>query len=417
MSNNENNLTQNDSPAGEFLQSEVWRSFQASVGRKTFRFEGDNFWANIILHTLPVVGEYFYVPRGPILKISNFKFQISNQNQISNVKISKEIQELIGLAKKNNAGWIRIEPANDEILEKIKAWTSNVHNGHLMSRNISIVKAPHDVQPREIFVIDIAKSEEELLAEMKAKTRYNIKLAEKRGVNVFAITKTQDTRYKQNSKSKFQISNQTQSSNDKKSNQYIEEFLRLTVVMAKRQGIVAHPAEYYHKMLENIPGDILKLYVAEYEGKIIAANLVVFYGDTGIYLHGASDDNFRNVMAPYLLQWRQICDAKKAGCVRYDFGGVKTYSMQHETCNKNSWEGITKFKLGFSPQTLPTVFPGSYDIIINSPKYGLYQSIRKIKNACKFLAYIRQNKSNREEKNKEQLTKKIKDLTDFAGIV
>jgi lipid II:glycine glycyltransferase (peptidoglycan interpeptide bridge formation enzyme) len=360
-----NNFSQNNSPTGEFLQSEDWRKFQESVGRKTFHSEGENFWANIILHTLPVVGNYFYIPHGPIF---NFQFSIFNQDQSFNDKISKQIQGLVDLAKENNAGWIRIDPGNAEILENIRKNTKH-----------KIVKAPHDMQPKEIFVIDIMKSEEELLAEMKPKTRYNIRLAEKKGISLRTTNQYEYT------------------------NGDIDEFLRLTAVMAKRQGIVAHPAEYYRKMFEFIPGDILKLYVAQYEGKVIAANLVVFYGDTCIYLHGASDDNFRSVMAPYLLQWEQIKDAKKAGCTRYDFGGVKNPPHPDPLLSKergqnsedspspyqgeggrrpdevNSWSGITKFKLGFSPKNLPTIFPGSYDVIVNPLKYQAYRFMQKIK--------------------------------------
>jgi len=210
------------------------------------------------------------------------------------------------------------------------------------------------MQPKEIFIVDISKSEEQLLAEMKAKTRYNIRLAEKRGVIVREI------------------------SNKK----YIDEFLRLTKVMAKRQGIAVHPEDYYRKMLETIPGDILKLYVAEYQGKVIATNLVIFFGDTCTYLHGASDDEYRNVMAPYLLQWRQVLDAKKAGCEKYDFGGINTRYKIQDT-RYNSWAGITKFKLGFSPNTAPVTFPGSYDIILNQGKYWGYRMIQKMKSWVK----------------------------------
>jgi len=324
----------------------------------------------------------------------------TGRQEKDNEKLKNNFDELIRLAKENNAGWIRIDPETDELLEAIRKNTK-----------YKIAKAPHDMQPKELYVIDIAKSEEELLAEMKAKTRYNIKIAQKRGVDIFTINlltgqagKTQDTclpdrqaRDKQYSKDKSQNSNQIQNINDKNFKFYVDEFIRLTSVMAKRQGITAHPEKYYRKMVEVIPGDNLKLYVAEYENKIIAANLVVFYGDTCVYLHGASDDNFRNVMAPYLLQWRQICDAKKAGCARYDFGGIKAANLptgqagsepayakasagKRETVNnRNTWGGITKFKTGFSPKTLPTDFPGSYDIVIDPKKYWLYRMIQKIK--------------------------------------
>jgi lipid II:glycine glycyltransferase (peptidoglycan interpeptide bridge formation enzyme) len=83
-------------------------------------------------------------------------------------------------------------------------------------------------------------------------------------------------------------------------------------------------------------------------------------------------------MAPHLLQWRQILDAKKAGCERYDFGGVRTHNMEHGTWN-NSWAGITKFKTGFAPDAQPIRFPGCYDIILKPAKYNLYRALQKIK--------------------------------------
>jgi len=396
MLNDQEKFIQANSPDGGFLQSSEWQKFQAAVGRKTHNISADGFWANIVEHTLPVVGKYFYVPRGPVMPIFNFQFSISKQFSNLNDKISKQIQELIDLAKKENAGWVRVEPGTGDILEIIKAWTSDVqmHSGHPMS--LKIVKAPHDMQPKEVFIIDISKTEEELLAEMKSKTRYNVRLAEKKGVMVKEI-----------SNDKLQIANEAsaltrkddcsstrggQNPNDKnESEKYISEFLRLVKVTAKRDGITTHPESYYRKMLETIPNDILKLYVAEYEGRVIAANLVLFYGETCTYMHGASDDTERNVMAPYLLQWTQIKDAKSAGCIKYDFGGVKMLqpirpattppqpSPEYRGGGSTKWAGITKFKTGFSPNTVATRFPGSYDIIINPRMYWLYRMIQKVK--------------------------------------
>ncbi len=330
-----NNLKNNNL---NFLQSEEWRKFQSAVGRRTFFVSEGNFQANIIEHKLPIVGKYFYSPRGPVMELDS-----------SSASWRIGMTTLLTLAKKENIGWIRIDPENEEMLNLIKN-----------STEYKIRKAPHDMQPKEIFIMDISKSEEEILAEMSQKTRYNINLSQKRGVSVKVISNFQ-----------FPISNQTPISNDQ-NKKYIDEFIRLVKLTEKRKNIRFHASEYYKKMLETIPGEIIKLYVAEYRDKIIAANLVVFYEDTAIYLHGATDDEYRNVMAPYLLQWQAILDAKKNGCKLYDFGGVK---MQ----KANSWAGITKFKLGFSPQTKPVEFSGSYDIILNQQIYLLYRIIQKIK--------------------------------------
>ncbi len=314
----------------EFLQSKEWREFQKKAGSRVFYVENEGFSASIIEHQLPIVGKYFYIPRGIAEKIKSEK-----------LKVKSFLNELVGLAKKENAGWVRIDLKDKNDLNLIK---ENIKQ--------KIAKAPHDMQPREIFVIDITKNEEELLSEMSQKTRYNIKLAQKRGISLRTTNKYENT-------------------ND------ILEFIRLVKATAKRKGISFHAEDYYRKMFENLPENMLKLYVAEYNGKIIAANIVVFYRDTATYLHGATDDEYRNVMAPYLLQWRAILDAKKTGCKFYDLGGVKTQNLKPAA--HNPWAGITKFKLGFSPNTKPLEFAGSYDIIVNPRVYLLYQVLQKVK--------------------------------------
>lgn len=338
MKDNLLNFIQSNSPDGGFLQSENWRKFQESWERKTFEIEikeNNEYiaYANIITHELQVVGEYFYIPRGPIITQS-----AKRKEQNHSAKLKTFFTSLFSSAKENNIGWIRIEPNNADKLALIKESLPN---------NIKIKKSAVDMQPREILVLDIAKSEEELLGKMKQKTRYNIKLAEKRGVQTHSVERI--------------------------TQKYVEEFLRLVKITSERDKIKSHPEGYYCKMFETIPSEVLKLYVAEYEGKIITANLVLFFGKTATYMHGASDNAHREAMAPYLLQWQAILDAKKAGCEKYDFGGIKT-----ELTN-NSWSGITKFKTGFAPDTKPIEFPGSYDIVLNSRKYSLYKILQKIK--------------------------------------
>ncbi len=329
-----------NSPDGGFLQSEHWRKFQENVGRKSYwiREEDKNgdtiILANMIVHTLPVVGDYFYIPRGPIVR--NYEDGIKDF-----------LNKLFALAKKNNVGWIRVEPNSEKDLNLIR---DNLPKG------LKTKKSTVDMQPKEILVLDITKSEEELLAGMKQKTRYNIRLAEKRGVKV--------------------------SHNTQHLAHNINEFLRLVKITSERDKIKSHSESYYRKMFETIPPEILKLYVAEYGGKIIAANLVLFFGKMATYMHGASDNTHRDVMAPYLLQWRQIQDAKKAGCERYDFGGMRSRPHPSPLLAKereNSWAGITRFKTGFAPNVAPIQFPGSYDIVLNPLKYNLYRILQGIK--------------------------------------
>jgi lipid II:glycine glycyltransferase (peptidoglycan interpeptide bridge formation enzyme) len=316
----------------DFLQSQEWRKFQENAGRKTFSVSVGDRNINIIKHKLPIIGKYFYVPR----------FQ-GTKNKEQETKI---FENIVDLAERNNAGWVRVDIDSKNDLRLITELINEL--------DLKIKKAPHDMQPRQTFVIDISKSEEQLLAEMKSKTRYNIKLAEKKEVKISNIQ----------SASQRTIPNTF----------YIDEFLRLVKITSKRQGIVSHPDDYYRKMLE-IP--CVQLYVAEYDGKVAAVAVVSFFEEVATYLHGASDDKYKSAMAPFALHWKIIKDAKESGCKRYDMGGISTNYEQRETTNK--WKGITRFKLGFSPETKPTEFEGSWDIIISPVKYFSYKIIQKIK--------------------------------------
>ncbi len=313
-----------------FLQSLEWEKFQNELGHETFRV-GEGLF---IVHRLPVVGKYAYSPRGP---------RVSDQQETGE-KQQAEWTAIIQEAKNRGCRWIRIEPNFSEDLQRI----SNL----LADRQLSLVAAPRDVQPREILVMDIVRSEEEMLSAMKPKTRYNIRLAEKKGVQI-VVSKEQ---------------------------KYRDQFFELVQTTALRAGIRSHQKEHYEKMLESL-GETVQLYNAVYEGQVIAANLMIFMGDGAIYLHGGSDNEHRNVMAPFLLQWQAICDAKEKGCKWYDFGGV-AISNEHDGAKEQKhleWAGITKFKQGFCLGTESIKFSGTYDVILDPLHYGLYRVISNIR--------------------------------------
>jgi lipid II:glycine glycyltransferase (peptidoglycan interpeptide bridge formation enzyme) len=320
----------------EFLQSPEWLRVQEATGKEILPMSEGDFLANGIIHTLPVVGRYVYVPRGPVFE--NAKLQMPN--------VKTGIETLVVLAKEKRAKWIRIEPETDQLLEEIQK--------SVLSK---VVQAPHDMQPREIFKINITKTEEELLAEMKSKTRYNIRLAEKHGVKVF---ETREERY-------------------------IAVFLDLITATSNRKGITAHSRTYYERFFQVLPQEMCRLFVAEYEGQVLAANMVMFYGNTVTYLHGGTADLHRDVMAPYLLQWEQIKAAQKEGYQYYDFGGVQRgvengeLGTRNEETKQKDWSGITKFKTGFSPKTKSILYTGSYDIVLDSLSYTLYRFLQQLK--------------------------------------
>lgn len=315
---------QSHCPDGGFLQSDSWRAFQEAAGHETVHADGAGYSMTGIVHELPIVGKYLYIPRGPVIE--------ENRTNLSVVA-----RELERIARESVAKWIRVEPKSEKTLEQLQTFLGK-----------KVVKAPHDVQPREIFAVDIAKPEDGLLAGMKPKTRYNIRLAEKKGVKVFA---TREEKYRQ-------------------------AFLDLIMTTADRKEIVPHPRGYYEKFFSVFPEDMCHFFVAEYEGEVLAANLLVTFGEWAYYLHGGSSDRHRDVMAPYLLQWEQMKFARARGCVKYDFGGVRVATKGQ---GNGSWEGITRFKRGFSSATEPLLFPGAYDIVLDAKAYFLYDHLRLLK--------------------------------------
>ncbi|MDX9913592.1 MAG: peptidoglycan bridge formation glycyltransferase FemA/FemB family protein [Candidatus Moranbacteria bacterium] len=330
MENNRDEFIQKNSPCGGFLQSQQWINFQNKFGIRSLIISDRNFWSNILEYKLPLVGKYFYVPRGPVCEKN------INEDELSNV-----MGDLIKLAKINKAAWIRIDNFDGKIRKTLEK-----------NKN-KVVKAPHDMQPKQLFIIDINKSEEDILAKMKPKTRYNIRLASKKGVQIEMVKNLKNNKEK------------------------IEKFLDLIEKTGDRKGINFHPRKYYREMFENIDENNLRLYLANYKNKIVAGAIMIVYGEMAVYLHGASNDDDKNVMAPFLLQWQMIKDAKNLGVLKYDFGGVSIGEDDKE--REKKWLGVTRFKQGFSKNNRPVEFSGSYDIIINPIKYWTYRLIQKIK--------------------------------------
>jgi len=112
----------------------------------------------------------------------------------------------------------------------------------------------------------------------------------------------------------------------------------------------------------------VKLFAAEYQNKIIAANIVIFHGERATYLHGASDYEYRNFMAPYLLHWEVIKYARDHGFTEYDLWGI----------DEKKWPGVTRFKRGFGGKEINYI--GSYDYVFQPFWYAMYkvrQSLKK----------------------------------------
>ena len=331
---------------GSFLQSFEWGEFQESLGRKVWRIKNDFFQALIIQHRLPFGRSYLYCPRGPI---------ITNNTQQT---INNFLEEIKKIVKQEGAIFLRVDPE----------W--GIEDGNILNK-FGFRKSFKEIQPKRTLILDLVKSENDILAEMHQKTRYNIRVAERHGIKIL------------NPKSEIRKKSQIQNPND----QNFETFWKLLQQTAKRDKFRPHPEEHYQKLLKILseveppkevgPPDIVltlgdptsqnkkaiaKLFLADYQGKVIAVNILIFFGKRATYLHGASDFEYRNLMAPYLLHWQQILEAKKLGCSEYDFWGI----------DEKKWPGLTRFKKGFGGKELEYI--GAWDLVFDKKLYQVYKT-------------------------------------------
>lgn len=208
-----------------------------------------------------------------------------------------------------------------------------------------IRKSRVDVQPPDSVLLDITRSEEELLAAMKSKWRYNVRYAQKHGVTVRAVTADSPGFARD-----------------------LDSFYALYQTTAARDGIGIHPLGYYRDLLERGAASggtaNVTLYVASHEGDDLAAIITLCAGEEAVYLYGCSGNEKRNLMPNYLVQWTAICDAKRFGCTVYDFYGIPpTDDPAHPM------HGLYLFKTGWGGAEVHR--PGSYDIPL-SRWYALY---------------------------------------------
>ena len=302
---NEKKLT---SKENNLFQDKKWQAFQESYGRTVEKTE-DAFG---IRQALPFGQSFVWFQKGP----------------------EKITDSFINSAKETVTTFVRIEPMDASERDVAKYSLKPVIKGYLLSGQAS---------PKATRVLDLTLADADILDQMKSKTRYNIRLAEKKGVTVARSTD-------------------------------VDAFYDMLVsTSGKKTGYFPHEKAYYQKLIETLgPDDLARIYLAEHEGDALAGILVVYSGKCATYLHGGQNGVRKNLMAPYLCQWIAIREAKERGCTNYDFWGVA------ETDDPNDpWAGITRFKEGFGGEKI--VFPGSFDLVIRPFWYNILTLMAKIR--------------------------------------
>lgn len=290
------------------LQAYEWGEFRETTGVKVVREGGMQITIHQIPHTPWSVG---YAPK-TIKPLDHYT-----------------TQTLKKVAKDNNCIFIKVEP---------KIEMAQLHSDTVTLRKLGFVEG-RSLFTKYNFVLDVTPSETELLASFKQKTRYNIKVAEKKGVTVEI----------DDSPAAF------------------ERYLALTEETTSRQGFYAHSREYHEKMWSVLhPAGIAHLLVAKYNGEIITTWVLFKFGDTLYYPYGASTREHREVMANNLVMWEAIKLAKQWKLRYLDMWGA----LGPEPDPKDPWYGFHTFKAGYGARHVEYV--GTWDYVAKPLLYKLY---------------------------------------------
>lgn len=284
-----------------FLHSWNWGAFNKSIGEKVWwlgLYDDDKLIAvSLLIKIHAKRGNFLFVPHGPIVS-----------REMNKEILSTLIKEFKKIAKKERANFIRIGP----LLEDTAA-------NRRIFKELGFRNAPIYIHAETVWTLNLEPPEEELLQGMRKTTRNLIRRAKKEGVTV----------EQGNSKDAIKI------------------FNTIYKETAARHTFVPFSLEYLENQVASFAcDDQIQTFVAWYGGKPIAAAIVVFYGNSAFYHHGASSQKFSKIPATYLLQWEAIREAKRRGHKFYNFWGI----IPNQTVNgrkKHPWWGITLFKKGF----------------------------------------------------------------------
>lgn len=332
-------------PNVSFLQSWAWGEFQKSLGNSIWRIQviDQNEVVGQLLVIRLSLGLGKFILYGPRAQLFNTASPLPTQIEAGKLLV-KKIREL---AQQNSCIFVRIDPPvldNDQA--SIKFYDTL---GFIQNRTKTI-------QPQYNQIISLDEDLRSVLARAKSKTRYNIGLAQKYlNLNELRVTDTITP-------------------------DHINNFISLTTKTANRHNFSSHNRSYYEKQIAILSqyqmADLLTAFAPvdmDHPTEIdtcLGSVLIVYFGATATYIHGASSDAHRYLMAPYILHYEGIRHAKERGMTSYDLGGV------HPNPN-HKWFGITRFKQGFGGETVKYI--GTLELPIDTLAYRLYRIISYFK--------------------------------------
>ncbi len=313
-----------------FQQSPEWAKVKTSWKSETILAEDSNGKivgaVNVLIRKIPIFGNIMYSSRGPICDIHD-------------EKVLRQLTEGIKeLAKKYKAIVYKAEPDIESSDEEFREIVKNL--GYKIKDDAKNFR--EEIQPRYVFRLDIkGKTEDEIFAGFHSKTRYNVRLATKKGVVVKEGTRED-----------------------------LKDFHKIMVETGARDGFIIRSLSYFEKMYDELAPEHMKLLMAYYEDKPISGVIPIFYGNKTWYLYGASSNEHRNLMPNYLLQWEMIKMAIARKDDIYDFRGVSGVVDEN-----HPQYGLYRFKKGFGATF--TEFIGEIYIPFKPLTYSIYKFSEK----------------------------------------
>ena len=323
-------------PASHFLQTSLWGSLKAQFGWETQRVAlADRghliAGAQILYRRLPAgIGKLAYIPRGPLASWSDES------------EMGPLLAAIKDAAQAHGAIAVTVEP---DLVDDARS--------RELVAAFGFRPAPVTIQPPRTIIVDISRHEDTILGAMKSKTRYNIRLAARKGVSV-------------------RIGNRAD----------LGAFNSLMSVTGTRDGFGVHSPEYYEAAYDRFaPKGWASLILAEVDGEPVAGLMVFALACQAWYVYGASSNTHRNRMPTYLAQWEAIRWARAQGCTSYDLWGVpdeaeETLESDFSTRSDGLW-GVYRFKRGFGGKLVRTV--GTWDMVCAPARYAVYRSLSNLR--------------------------------------
>jgi len=310
-------------PNAHILQTAEWGKFKSHFGWDTKYVVNEDSGAMVLFRRLPLKRSLAYIPKGPVRP--DWKTLL---------------EEILDLAREEGAFLVYVEPDAGEDCTQCEQLTA-----------AGFTQSEVSIQPRQTVLISLAGKPEDWLQAMKQKTRYNIRLAEKKDVKVKRSTD-------------------------------VDAFISLMEVTGERDEFGIHSASYYQQVYDYFaPQDACAMFMATFEDQPLAAIMVFSRGERAWYFYGASNNQERNRMPTYLLQWEAMRWAAPRGVKQYDLWGIPDYpeevlEKQFTSRSDGLW-GVYRFKRGFGGKIVRSA--GVSQKVLNHPISALYHLVLKFK--------------------------------------